>query len=341
MAKEKRMKKPRDFTIDLLRSVSILLMIVMHIAPSYLQYPMFNWIWSWGQWVVPAFILCSIVVDSSNIRTLQDYLQYLWKRGSRLLIPYYLWLASYLTLMALLGHKRITLDIILKNVMFTGGADFNWMILLFIYVALALPFLRKIVEESEKISMAVLLLSFTISAFYLGDRSYWSGAYRLWMLVPWYGITLGILLFLKWWKQNRWGHITTFFIVNLGIFTYWYLYFSHFDITTHTYYHKYPPDVFYVSFSLWSVILAYIIVHVFAKHIKKLPLVAHFLTFVSTRSYTIFFIHILVLYSLNTVFPNKPFHYIFFSFLIFVPTLLITWSFDYLPAVKKQLFAKV
>lgn len=293
--------------------------------------------WSWGQWVVPAFILCSIAVDKSDIRSAQDYLRYLWKRALRLLIPYYLWLITYFSLMVLVGHKTITGDMILKNLTFTGGSDFNWLVLLFIYITLALPFLRKLVEKEESASLVVLLLSMTTSALYLGNRSYWNGSYRWWMVIPWYGITVGILLFLKWWRNKRWGYIAAFFTTNLGIFVYWYLYFQNHNITTHTYYHKYPPDLYYFSFSLWTIILVYVLVSLVVKSLQGHSVVMRFLTYVSIRSYTIFFVHILVLYVMDAGFPRRPFTYLIFSFLVFVPTFLIVRALDHYPILKLKL----
>jgi fucose 4-O-acetylase-like acetyltransferase len=196
-------KKPRqrDTVVDILRAVSILLMIVLHINPYFPRLSFTGWMWSWGQWVVPAFILCSIAVDRSDIQSVQDYLRYLWKRGVRLLVPYYLWLITYFSLMIVVGHKTITPDMIVKNLTFTGGSDFNWLVLLFIYITLALPFLRKLVDREESASLVMLLISMTTSALYLGNRSYWNSGYRWWMILPWYGITVGILLFLKWWRR--------------------------------------------------------------------------------------------------------------------------------------------
>jgi len=325
-------KKPRqrNMAVDILRAVSILLMIVLHINPIFPKLYFTGWVWSWGQWVVPAFILCSIAVDTSDIRNASDYLRYLWKRGIRLLIPYYIWLFTYLSLMVLVGHKTITGDMILKNLTFTGGSDFNWMILLFIYITLALPFLRKLVDKSESASLVVLLLSMTTSALYLSNRSYWNSSYRWWMVIPWYGITVGILLFLKWWRTKRWGHIAAFFTTNIGIFVYWYLYLQNYNITTHTYYHKYPPDLYYFTFSLWTVMLVYVLVSLNVHRMQKFDVVMRFLTYVSTRSYAIFFVHILVLYVLDAGFPRRPFNYIVFSTLVFVPTFILTKGIDYL-----------
>ena len=324
----KNKPRQRDLVVDILRSVSILLMIVLHINPYFPKLFFTGWMWSWGQWVVPAFILCSIAVDSSDIRNTQDYLQYLWKRGTRLLVPYYLWLMTFFCLMVLVGHKTITGDMILKNLTFTGGSDFNWLVLLFIYITIALPFLRKLVDKGESASLVVLLLSMTTSALYLGNRSYWNSTYRWWMVIPWYGITVGILLFLKWLRNQNWKYVTMFFLANLGIFVYWYLYLQQHGITVHTYYHKYPPDIYYFTFSMWTVIAAYLLISFISKHLKQTDIVVQVLTYISTRSYTIFFVHILVLYVLDAGFPRRPFNYVVFSILVFVPTYLITKLID-------------
>ena len=326
----KKNPRLRDTVVDILRAVSIMLMIVLHINPYFPKLSFTGWMWSWGQWVVPAFILCSIAVDRSDIQSVPDYLRYLWKRGVRLLVPYYLWLMAYFSLMIIIGHKTITLDMIVTNLTFTGGSDFNWLVLLFIYITLALPFLRKLGDREESASLMMLLLSMTTSALYLGNRPYWNSEYRWWMILPWYGITMGILLFLKWWRNKQWMYIAAFFTTNLGIFLYWYVYLSRHDITVHTYYHKYPPDIYFFSFSIWTVILAYALVHFIARYIRHMGLVMRFLTYVSTHSYTIFFVHILVLYMLDAGFPNRPYNYSIFFLLVFSLTIVLTEALDFI-----------
>ncbi len=79
---------------------------------------------------------------------------------------------------------------------------------------------------------------------------------------------------------------------------------------------------------MWTVILAYLLISYFSKNLRQTSLIVRFLTYVSTRSYTIFFVHILVLYVLDAGFPRRPFNYLVFSILVFVPTYLISKLID-------------
>jgi hypothetical protein len=135
----------------------------------------------------------------------------------------------------------------------------------------------------------------------------------------------------------QWMYIAAFFTTNLGLFLYWYVYLSRHGITVHTYYHKYPPDIYYFSFSIWTVILAYALIHFVARYMGQTGLVIRFLTYVSTHSYTVFFVHILVLYVLDVGFPRRPFPYLIFSILVLIPTFLILRAIDHYPTVINRL----
>ncbi len=324
MPRRPHVKHTRDFVIDLLRSVAIIVMIIMHVSPSYPRSSVANFIWNWGQWVVPAFILCSIAVDRVTIRTPQDYFVYLSRRLKRLLIPYYIWLVLYIGLIRVFEGKFPPASIILKNITLTGGYDFNWLIVLFIAVTAVSPLIRRIVERSEIQSLATLMVCFTTSAVYLGNRSLWSGAYRLYMIMPWVGVVVTIMLLLTWWKAGDRQRITALFIVAVGMFLYWYRYLTDAGISTFTFSHKYPPDIYFVSFIVWSVIAAYALAHTVDQYVRRWRYISTALTYVSMYSYRAFFIHILILYTLTHIVIVKMLPFVVFTLLLIALTGIVT-----------------
>lgn len=340
MPKQKSKPRQRDFVIDTLRAVSIIVMILMHISPYFPKLTFASLLWRWGQWVVPAFILCSLSIDKAKITNAKEYVKYLKKRALRLLPPYYLWFFAYLALMVVIGHRQISASYVTHNLVLIGGSDFNWLVLLFIYVTLALPFLRKIVDKSEVHSLMTFFLCVLPSALFFGNRSFWSSGYRFWMLLPWMGVTLGILLILKWWEKKDWQRVGIFTMTNVAIFLYWYTFFQRYQITTNTFHHKYPPDMYYVSFSVWSVVLAYLAATYAVKYLKRLSLFAQILTYISSKSYQIFFVHILVLYVLDVGFPKRPFDYPMFTLLVFIPTFLVIWILEYVNTAIRGLWQR-
>lgn len=316
--------KARDTTIDYLRSVSILVMIVLHINPYFPKLPFSSWFINYGQWVVPAFIFCSLAVGSTNsVVGLSSYLSYVWRRLKRLLIPYYLWLATYLGLFLLLGHKRLTLQNVLPNIFFTGGIDFNWLILLFIYITLMLPVIERLVEKSEKSSIVFIVLCGVLSIYFIWSRSFLWPNYRFYMFIPWCGVTAGLLLILRWIRANDLKKLVVFTTINLVIFLCTLLFFTTQRITLNSFNHKYPPDIYYFSYCLWTTPLAYFVARKLSKIMSPESTLSRFLTYVSSNSYTIFFVHLIVLYILNVSFPKRPFNYLVFSLITFGGSLFL------------------
>lgn len=316
--------KQRDTTIDYLRSISIIIMIVLHINPYFPRQPFTSWFINVGQWVVPAFILCSLAVGSTKqVVDIRSYLSFLWRRSKRLLIPYYVWLISYLALYIVLGHKHLTWKSVVPNLTLTGGIDFNWLVLLFLYITIALPFLEKLVERAEKWSSLFLFFCACLSIYFVWNRALLSSAYRLSMPLPWYGVTIGLLLFLKWIRSNQRRKIILLLGLSLLTYEIVVLIFSSQHISLNTFNHKYPPDIFYFSYCLWTSIVAYGLVKMLTSHIPSGSLLTRFLQYVSVNSYPIFFTHLVVLYILDVGFPRRPFSYSIFSVLTFGGTFVI------------------
>lgn len=322
MVERTKRRRTRDLTIDYLRAVSIVVMIMMHVSPLYPQDRIATSIWIWGQWVVPAFILCSVAVDTAEITDARSYLGYLWRRIIRLMPPYYLWLVAYLVLEAVIGSRPITLQAVAQNLTLTGGYDFNWLIVLFLAVTAALPFLRTIAQRSELQSLITLLVCLTTSAVYMGSRGYWYGGYRYFMIIPWWGVTLAVLLIIRWVRSKDWISMATLVLVHLGIFSYWYRYLSAEGMSTHTFAHKYPPDIYFASFAVWSVAVVYIVMKLVTPAIKKMYALSAVLTAISRRSYAIFFVHILVLYIFRASPLRRGFGYLPFTLVLFAGTAL-------------------
>jgi len=332
--------KQRDGAIDMLRGLSILLVILLHIVPYYLQYPISQWLWSWGQWVVPAFILCSIAVNNFEINSWSEYFAYILKRLKRLLIPYYLWLFIYTLMQVYIGHKSINLKYFFQNITLTGGTDFNWLVLLFVYLTIALPIIQKIIKKSEIISVIGIIITAMVSVYFIWNRPYLAGIYRFSMIIPWYGIAIALLLFLKWFRSKHWWKIALLIGSSFGVFVVSYQYFLTLHQSLNTYYHKYPPDIYYYSFCLWTVPVVYIMTWLVSRpNILPSPIKTAF-QYVSQRSYSLFFIHILVLFVLDVKFPTRPFSYLSFCIITFIITFILMVVIDYVSSFFKSLTSK-
>lgn len=312
----------RNTTIDILRGGSILIMIAMHIAPSFRQYPISDFIWSWGQWVVAVFLLCSFAVGKNEVKNLGEYIRYVFRRLKRLLIPYYIFLVAYLLVDVLLYKKSSTISTLLKNITLIGGVEFNWMILLFVIVTICVPICIVLVRRSQLMALLFFGVLCSFSWLYMSERDPFGFPYRLTMIPAWLGITGMLLLFLSWAEAKQWIRVGSLLVVSLLVWLVMYVWLTTIKQTSHLYFHKYPPDLYFTSFSMWSTITVYTLVRAFEDKTNGTHPLVRVLSYVSLHSYTIFFVHIIVLQIVKVLYPARQANYALFAALVYIATFL-------------------
>ena len=87
----------RDRTIDTLRGLAMFAMMVIHACSYYLKDKTTLFIWDNLQWAVPVFVFCSFYLffGRKDKFSASDWLPYLKKRLTKLLTPYYYFLAVF------------------------------------------------------------------------------------------------------------------------------------------------------------------------------------------------------------------------------------------------------
>ncbi len=277
--KNKTTSQKRIFFIDNLRGISIIAMMIIHATAYFLKDKTAYFIWDNLEWAVPVFVFCSFyVLFEKNLEFKRDQLiAFYKKRLKRLILPYFLFLIIYFFLLYFFEQRKFNLNYFFANVFLYDGVDFNWLVLLFVYFTFLTPMFFYIFKNKlfKFFYFIFVILSSLIFIFYKIN-------YRLIMWLPWSFYLFLIPVFQK--KDNK--KIVLITAVSLLIF----LILRFFEIkighNLSQFSNKYPPTLYHLTFgSFWIGILYFI----FNKKESKL------LKFFSVNSYSLYFIHFLVL----------------------------------------------
>lgn len=299
--------------IDDIRGISILVMILIHTNAYFLSVPLAFSTLEVSQFAVVAFIFCSAYLFFLKRPPFSwnSFISHLWKRIRRLVVPYYAYLAVYSVFLFIATPKKLTPAYFVQNISLTGGIDFNWLVLLFIELAVLMPVLLFLYSKHKTLYFLFMSAAFISSLVFLFYTPLpW---YRFIMWLPW-SLVLGYTLHLDLMKKD-----TRIFLLATVLFFMLFiasqqLVLLPFHRSLRMYDNKYPPNIYHLAYGFFGVNVLYFLSQkgVF----KPLQKVIHFF---SVYSYSIFFVHILVIYVL-TVFMKIKFTWVTF----FIATLAVT-----------------
>jgi hypothetical protein len=150
------MAKERNETIDVLRGVSLLAVIFIHCLAYYLSDNVAHTLWNYSQFAVQVFVFCSGYLFFKKFigTNTQPSFNYLFSRIKRLLVPYYIFLVTFIPIIYLTQRKKITFTFLLENILVKDGIDINWLVLLFIQFAALIHHLENnnVPAEGVKVS---------------------------------------------------------------------------------------------------------------------------------------------------------------------------------------------
>ena len=336
----------RNHAIDVLRGSSILIIIFLHIAPYYLKFPWVAWIWSWAQFVVPVILLCSVAVTKipNTPFDLSNYLAYIGKRLKRLVIPYYIFFVAYTAITYWFQPHKLTLRYFFQNSTLMGGIDFHWLVLLFILLAIASPLTDRLFHASRKAFLLLILVSLGLACAYQFNRPWWNANYRVWMIGSWLSIALIARWVIELFTHRKWanlmgiifGALSLWFIILLALVS------QHVQVST--YYHKYPPDIFHITYSIWTMVTLYIVITKLTPYwetnnrIGKLFIQC--MRWCSTYSYELFFVHIIIITVLDMTFPRRDISIWTFCLLAYISTILIVALINLMKSIRSMSLRK-
>jgi fucose 4-O-acetylase-like acetyltransferase len=304
-AKEKSYcnKDSRNVTIDILRVLGILLIVLAHINASTGVNAPPPLLFNFRTFDVPMMVFISALSFYSNkpINTWRDYFKYVQKRFVRLVIPTFIFLTFYFLFEWALSSWVPTEDLNLKTMFLSysmiSGIGYVWIIRIFLCEALLAPFLRHgAFLIKEKLWLQILIISASLLIEF--GMCYFCNHYLSGKLltligvifVPIFGYAI-IYFFGLLFKQSKtiWQIILIVFCGTalIGVCFVEDIY----SIATY----KYPPDLIYILYGTTISATLYFILNLIFNNSKNLKI----LTWLSSNSMDVYYSHIIVLYFYN------------------------------------------
>ena len=298
------MKNNRIIALDFVKALAIVVVIIIHVLSRNLGPDSINSLWNYLHFVVPMFVFCSgylVYRKFHNAQwTTKDVFRWYGNRTVRLLLPYYIFLGVHYLLWFLFptvvsGYGLSWSPKFIRSSLMLTGVDYGWLPILFLELMVLTPLYIRAwrMRPLRYVLIGISALS-TIGIY--GVRNIVD--YRLTMWLPW-----SFVFFLSF-ESARWTLLEKGFrswkpilVSAVGFLAIFFLSTSLFTarISPPTLaLHKYPPDFYYLSYGLGigSIVL------LLMPFLKKLP---KGMAFVSTHSYSLFFVHYLSIDVIETI----------------------------------------
>lgn len=291
----------RYFQIDFLRGISIVGVVIIHVLSYSLTTAFYIFTWNYLHFVIAAFIFCSGYVMmaryKSGFDSIGHVLKWYKKRLTRLLVPYYIYLLVHYMLLILLpmyfggSGLKLEADYIASSIFLSGGIDLNWLTLLFVQLTLLFPVLVHLTPLKKSYYMYaggafIIALIFTFYRFPYDQ-------YRSVMWIPWSFI---LILSMQFYFLHSKGLKTKTYLkmmaVSGAIFAVLYLLGKQLHWSDRIIDHKYPPDLYDLSFESTITLAVLALSNWNPLHV---PVIKRAYTFLSQESYHIFFIHYILI----------------------------------------------
>ena len=310
-------KKIRHLEIDFLRALSILAVIFIHTSAYFLSKKNVFFVWDFCQFAVVTFVFCSSYVffQRERLLSLGSFFAYLKKRLLRLLIPYWIFLFVMLSLIMIKEPNKINFAFVLKNVFVIGGIDINWLVLLFILSSVLFPILSFLRHKKPWLFYLYGTFSLASSVILLFYKPGFD--FRLIMWLPWSVVALFSWYYIKHQKQSLFLPLTM--SVSLFLFSLLKLVLSSTHHSLILFDNKYPPNLYHLAYGLF---LTALLSFIFKAEFFRFAPIKISLSFLSKKSYSLFFIHYVVVYVL-TMFYKISFTWISFFIYVLTATIII------------------
>ncbi|WP_406535142.1 acyltransferase family protein [Methanobrevibacter sp.] len=291
------MENNRVVFIDYLKVIGLLCIILAHVCTdqNILQIRNFD---------VPLMILISgyLAVDSLKrcLKKDRPFLNYYWKRITRLLFPTWAFLIIFFAAMSFFpinGMYPYSTDYIINSFLLLDGMKYVWIIRIFLICAFITPviyYFDKI--ENDYLQFLILLviyILYEIAIFLQIDQLNIIFEFILAYVIP-YGIIylLGMITTKTSYKTDR--NISLIFLATLIITGY--VLYTTTGIVQFTQIMKYPPRIYYISYALF---VSFLLFSVFKKANLKSN---RFISFCSKSSLWIYLWHALFITILQLTF---------------------------------------
>lgn len=310
----------------MLRGTAIVAMVVIHNNYFFLNSPTSKFLWEYSQFAVQVFIFCSayLFFTKQFVFSWRSYIMYIKKRLWRLVFPYYLFLAFYIPFVYITNPQKVNFTYVLKSLFVFGGVDISWLVLLVLLLNAVLPIIAYFRNTNVYVFYFLFLLSTAASVFFLFTKL--NLDFRLIMWLPWLSIVYAAYFFVKFLKKK-------YFVPTVLLFSaLFFLVLRIFQLSLHhsTSFieNKYPPNLYFLLYGVMGICVLYIIFAYFPSRLIGV------ITYLSINSYSIYFVHYIVLSVLIAQFQKSlPNWYITLTILA-----LFTYSALWLAKKMQKLF---
>ncbi|MDQ0492729.1 acyltransferase family protein [Paenibacillus brasilensis] len=323
------MSNERNRTVDILRFIAIVSIVVAHASPNELLFRIRNFD------VVLMVLLMGISFTISQKENSVNYNSYILKRFKRLIISTWIFLIVFFALffvISLFSNGTLFFDIktIVLSFAFNGGIGYVWIMYVFFVVSLFSPLILQLGEKIENNNKYFLSLIFLYIIYHflvslngllptiLGENL------QNYIFTP-LGYCLIAAVGIRFKSLNKkeilimvGGFLSTFLIFMLL-----YKFKSTQDF-------KYPPTIYYISYGLFVSFILYLI---FNKPWVQKLFFNRFLYFYSKLSLNLYFFHIFSIYILNFYGEHLPLvsKYFITRFLFIISSaMLMTYLYEFL-----------
>ena len=317
------MSNYRDTTIDVLRCIALLGIIIVHVRPDIFILQLRNF-------DVPLMVFCSGVGCHISHKTKinkksESYINYVKRRLFKLIIPCWIFLIFfhlfYIPLSLHIGEKIDFYNVFERFLLYTDW--YVWIIRVFSIIAIISPLVYKF---SRKKTISSLLFSFIIILILTEYFASISNK-RLWCYLI---MNIPYLCFYIWGINADRISQNKYYIIGIITFTIFFLLSVHFYIQEGHFidsnYYKYPPRIYYISYATFAICILWNSRNKICIYLKKIN-IDRIVSFIGSHTLWIYYWHIPFVIVLNyycDIFIIK-FCVVFISatFITYIQTILI------------------
>lgn len=308
----------RNMTIDVMRVMGLLLIILAHVNPPGIlfQFRTFD---------VPMMIFVSGVSYYLSKASNMNFTTYSLSRFQRLVFPVWAFLIIFFSVLYVFKPLRfmglLTVDNIISTFLL-GGFGYVWIIRVFLIISILSPFYAYFIKElngylTTLLSLLLLLLSLSIFVFTDVDHPNNRYSFISDVILPTISYGAVFILGYRFLTYSKIQVLFTFFVFLAVFITYViYNYLAH-EVVYGPQVYKYPPTLYYISY---SVIITIVIYYLIEKYLPaaRLPSI---LFSMSSNTIWIYLWHIPVVEYFYRYNPSVNF-IIKYVFAVFIATIL-------------------
>ncbi len=296
-------------------------MILIHTSYYFLSDKAGLFFWNYAQFAVQVFVYCSAYLFFLKpfVYTKESIISFIKKRFVRLFLPYYIFLGVYILLNYFLHNSPIRPKYVLESIFVYGGVEIDWLVLLFVQFTFIMPLLSFLWEKYKLLFWAYASISLLSSLYLYFSPITFNYRYIMWL--PWSILCVLALLVIQYGKHRFFYPVL--FVSSVAVYIAGYFYKLSLGLSPSLFDNKYPPNLYYLVYGI-----AGIVILTYCNKITVIPnAVRVCINFLSTYSYSLYFIHYSLL-SIATYLLTK-YHFTWYTFfaIVFFPSIFIQWTY--------------